>query len=144
LTLCQPVCWGIEGAVHLMQYAWDIHHASEEWEFLFIDAHNASNELNLTTMLWVVQHEWPSGARFCFNTYCHWSTLVVHHHNTTGHFLYSQEGVTQGELMVFPLSHSFVSSRLSSLNFSMLGMLMTLQWLGLGPISPVIFTISNS
>jgi len=74
---------------------------------------------------------------------------VVHHCNGTGHFLHSQEGVTQGImwlwwLMVSPLSHSFISSRLSSLNFSMLGMLMTLQWLGLGHTFPIIFTISNS
>jgi len=46
--------------------------------------------------------------------------------------------------MVSPLSYSFISSRLSSLNFSMLGMLMTLQWLGLGHTFPIIFTISNS
>jgi len=80
-----------------MQHAWDVNYASNEWGFLLIDACNAFNELNWTTMLWVVCHEWPSGAQFCFNTYHHWSTLVIHHHNSTGHYLYSQEGVTQGD-----------------------------------------------
>ena len=30
---------------------------------LFIDARNAFNEINRTVMLWVIRHEWPSGAR---------------------------------------------------------------------------------
>jgi len=46
--------------------------------------------------------------------------------------------------MVSSLYHSFVSSRMSSLNFSMLGMLMTLPLLGLGHTSSIIFTVSNS
>jgi len=37
-----------------MQHAWDASHAFAEWGFLLIDAHNALNELNWTTMLWVV------------------------------------------------------------------------------------------
>jgi len=44
-------------------------------------------------------------------------------------------------LMVSPPSHSCSHPRLSSLNFSMLGMLMTLQWLGLRCSFPIIFTI---
>ena len=50
-------------------------------------------------MLWAVQHEWPSGARFTFNCYCHWATLVISAVDGIGHFLYIKEGVTQ----VYPL-----------------------------------------
>ena len=45
-------------------------------------------------MLWVVHHKWPSGARYAFNCYRHWDTLVIKAGNRTGHFLYSKEGVT--------------------------------------------------
>ena len=49
-------------------------------------------------MLWAVRHEWPSGAQFTFNCYCHWSTLVVREiGDGSGHFLHSKEGVTQGD-----------------------------------------------
>ena len=44
--------------------------------------------------MWAVRHEWPSGARFEFNFYHHWATLVIRSDNGTGHFLYSKEGVT--------------------------------------------------
>ena len=49
-------------------------------------------------MLWAVWHEWPSGAKFTFNCYHHWATLVVR--DTvygSGHFLRSKEVVTQGD-----------------------------------------------
>jgi len=39
--LCAGLPAGSEGAIHLMQHAWDVHHASEEWGFLLIDACNA-------------------------------------------------------------------------------------------------------
>jgi len=76
--------------------AWDIYHASEESRFLLIDAGLAMPFISSIGQLclWVVWHEWSSGAQFCFNTYCHWSTPVVHHCNGHGHFLHSQEGVT--------------------------------------------------
>ena len=50
----------------------------EEWGFHLIDAHNASNEINRTVMLWVTRHEWPPVARFCFNCYQHHALLVNH------------------------------------------------------------------
>jgi hypothetical protein len=37
------------------------------------------------------------GARFVFNCYKHWATLVLRSNNGTGAFLYSKEGVTQGD-----------------------------------------------
>ena len=51
-------------------------------------------------MLWVVRHEWPSGARFAFNCYRHWVTLVIRSEDGTGHFLLRKEGVTQGDPLV--------------------------------------------
>ena len=45
-------------------------------------------------MLLSVRHECPSGARFSFNFYFHWSTLVISTGDETGHFIYSKEGVT--------------------------------------------------
>ena len=49
-------------------------------------------------MLWAVRHEWPSGAQFTFNCYCHWAMLVVSNTSDgSGHFLHSKEGVTQGD-----------------------------------------------
>ena len=48
-------------------------------------------------MLWAVRHKWPSGARFTYNYYRHWATLVVSNtEDGSGHFLHSKEGVTQG------------------------------------------------
>eukprot|EP00978_Attheya_sp_CCMP212_P037806 scaffold181544_cov35-Attheya_sp.AAC.1 len=51
----------------------------EEWGFLLVDARNAFNEGSRIAMLWTVRHIWPSGARFLFNVYRHWSTLIIDH-----------------------------------------------------------------
>ncbi len=48
-------------------------------------------------MLWTVRHEWLSGARFAFNCYRHWATLVIRGKGGTSYLLYSKEGVTQGD-----------------------------------------------
>ena len=49
-------------------------------------------------MLWAVRHKWPSGARFTYNCYRHWATLVVRNtEDGSVHFLHSKEGVTQGD-----------------------------------------------
>jgi hypothetical protein len=53
--------------------------------------------LNRTAMLWAIRHEWPSGARFAFNCYRHWATLMIRGNNGTGAVLFSKEGVTQGD-----------------------------------------------
>jgi len=95
--LCAGLEAGIEGGIHAMKLMWDIHHMEEEWGFLLIDARNAFNELNRTAMLWTVRHEWPAGARFAFNCYKHWPTLVIRGSNGTGVFLFSKEGSTQGD-----------------------------------------------
>jgi hypothetical protein len=48
------------------------------------------------TMLWVIQHEWPAGARFMFNSYKHWATLVIQSNHGSGILIYSKEGAMQG------------------------------------------------
>ena len=49
-------------------------------------------------MLRAVRYEWLSGARFTYNCYLHWATLVVRNiEDGSGHFLHSKEGVTQGD-----------------------------------------------
>ena len=96
--LCSGLQAGVEGAVHAMQHVWDVHHQEEQWGFFLIDASNAFNELNRTHMLWTVRREWPSGARFVFNCYKHWATLIVRGNTGTGGIsLASKEGVTQGD-----------------------------------------------
>ena len=95
--LCAGLEAGTEGGIHAMQNLWDLHQRDEDWGFLLIDAKNAFNELNRTAMLWAVRHEWPSGARFVFNCYRHSSTLVLRGNNGEANFLYSKEGVAQGD-----------------------------------------------
>ena len=71
------------------------HYQEEDWGFLLIDARNAFNEENLTSMLWAIWHEWTGGAQFTFNCYHHCDTLVVRYTaNGSGHFLHNKEGVT--------------------------------------------------
>ena len=55
-------------------------------------------------MIWTVRNLWPSGARFVFNFYRHWSLLVLLNGNCMASFLYIKEGVTQGyplEMIVY-------------------------------------------
>ena len=75
--LCASLEADIEGGIHVIRLLWEMHAAEEEWGFLLIDAKNAFNEGNRLAMLWTVRHKWPSGARFTFNCYKHWTTLVV-------------------------------------------------------------------
>ncbi len=101
--LCAGLSAGIEGAIHLMK-------TGDFCSLMHI-------MLSMSSIRqWVVQHKWPSGAQFCFNTYHHWSTLVIHHCNGTSHYLYSQEGVTQGDpvaMVAYGLSTiSLIESRI--------------------------------
>ena len=48
-------------------------------------------------MMWVVQHEWPSGTQLTFNCYYHWATLMIWDMCVGGDSLYIKEGVTQGD-----------------------------------------------
>ena len=47
-------------------------------------------------MLWDVLYMWLSGAKFTFNYYHHWDTMVVRDALGSDHFFHSKEGVTQG------------------------------------------------
>jgi hypothetical protein len=42
-------------------------------------------------MLCNVQNGWPSGARFIFNSYKHWASLVIRNNDDTGEFLFSRQ-----------------------------------------------------
>ena len=95
--LCAGLKAGIDGVIHGVQALWDENSTTENWGFLLVDAKNAFNEINRVGMLWKVRHLWPSGARFFFNCYRHWSSLVLRNRNGTASFLHSKEGVTQGD-----------------------------------------------
>jgi hypothetical protein len=95
--LCAGLEAGIEGGIHAIDELWRQHKEEEEWGFLLVDAANAFNELNRTAMLWTIRHEWPSGARFVFNCYRHWATLVIPGKGGTVVGIFSKEGVTHGE-----------------------------------------------
>jgi hypothetical protein len=92
--LCAGLEAGTEGGIHAMQALWNLHETGEKWGLLLINASNAFNEQNRIEMLWAVQHEWPSGARFVFNCYKHWVVLVLRGNDSHAVFIFSKEGVT--------------------------------------------------
>ena len=67
--LCGGLEAGIEGGIHALRIVWQQNSQEEDWGFLLIDAHNAFNEENRTSMVWAVWHGWPRGARFSLNCY---------------------------------------------------------------------------
>jgi hypothetical protein len=87
--LCAGLEAGVEGGIHALRLIWDLHAQEEEWGFLLVDA-------NRTLMCWTLRHVWPSGARYVFNCYRHWSVLVVQAGSGNATFLFIKEGVTQG------------------------------------------------
>ncbi len=95
--LCAGLEAGMEGGIHAIDKLWKQNKEEEEWGFLLIDASNAFNEINRTSMLWMIRHEWPSGARFVFNCYHHWGTLVIRGKGGSMSPLYCKEGVMQGD-----------------------------------------------
>ena len=82
--MCGGMEASIEGGIHAMQLLCQQHPQEEDWGFLLVDAQNKFNEENRTEMLWDVQFEWPSGANFTFNCYCHWATIVVRNVDGSG------------------------------------------------------------
>eukprot|EP00957_Ditylum_brightwellii_P143302 10917853-Ditylum_brightwellii.AAC.1 len=91
--LCSNLKDGIEGTMHSTKQMWDDHAEEDGWGILLVDAQNAFNRVNMHAMLWNVQHSWASGTHFSFNTYKHWSKLVLHGHKD---LVFGKEGVTQG------------------------------------------------
>ena len=97
--MCAGLKAGINGTFQGVQAIWDKSSTMEDWEFLFMEANNALNEINRVGMLWTVQHLWPSGGRFVFNCYRHWSLLILLNENETASFLHIREGVTHRNRM---------------------------------------------
>ena len=112
--LCAGLEAGIEGGIHAAREAWKENEDDEEWGFLLVDARNAFNEGNRIAFLWTIRHLWPSGARFVFNCYKHWSLLIMRGEDGAITILHSKEGVTQGDPLamvvygvgMLPLTHS--------------------------------------
>ena len=72
-----------------------------------VHACNGYNDLVLMVMLWMVQYRWPSGSRFMFNFYKHWTQLILRRPGSPPVTLLRQEGVTQGD------PHSVVLHRIT-------------------------------
>ena len=83
--LCEGLEYGTEGGIHAVRLLWQHHNQEEDWGFLLIDARNAFNENNHKDILWAVRSDWPSGARFAFNCYRRWATIVFREGDGTGH-----------------------------------------------------------
>ena len=98
LSLSAGLSAGIEGAVHAANQAWTDATLDDNFGFLLIDARNAFNELDRNMMLYVLRHIWPRGARFAFNSYKRWSTVLFHDSiSGTATTITSATGVTQGD-----------------------------------------------
>ena len=93
--LCAGLEAGIEGGIHAARQAWTDNEEDEEWGFLLVDARNAFNEGNRSAFLWTIRHLWPSGARFTYNCYKHWTMLVLRGEDGATIVLHSKEEVTQ-------------------------------------------------
>ena len=88
---------GIKGAIHAACHHWEPQAFEPNYGFLMVEAKNAFNELDCTTMLYVKRYLWPQGARYIYNCYKHWS--LVHNHDSTvgtAFTLFSATGVVQG------------------------------------------------
>ena len=80
------VSHGIEGAVHAIRELYEEH----GWGVL-LDAKNSSNR---SAALWNLRIQRPRCARFLFNTYRGYASLVV---QDSSEFILSEEGVAQGD-----------------------------------------------
>ena len=76
-NLCAGLTSGIYGTVLRVQTIWDTKSATWYWVFLIVHFEKAFNEINQIGILWKFWHLCPSGARFVFNFYRHWSYLVL-------------------------------------------------------------------
>ena len=93
---CRSLEAVIKCGVNMLWMLWKQNLKEEDQGVILIDASNALNDYNQNTMLWALWNEWPSGAQFTFNCYCHWSTLVIRDWGGGVHLFFSKEGVIQG------------------------------------------------
>ena len=80
-----------------MSQTWTESDAIDRWFFSLVDAPNTFNEINRISMIWTIRNEWPTGARFAFNCYPHYSPLLCRDPDGYSFTLFSREGVTQGD-----------------------------------------------
>ena len=93
---------GIESTVHRVQIIWDTKYTTEDWGFLLVDTKNDFNYINHIGMLWTVFHLWTSRARFVFNWYFCWLTLILKNGNRKSSLLHSRDILKQeGALDIF-------------------------------------------
>ena len=108
--LCGGIMSGIEGAIHAMNNLFAQYHDSVlGWGVLLVDAFNPFNSLNYSALLWNAHVLWPRCSRFLFNTYRGWVVVFVH---GSAEFLYSREGVAQGDPLSMFLCDRYSSSHL--------------------------------
>uniref|UniRef100_A0A1X7SXQ2 Reverse transcriptase domain-containing protein n=1 Tax=Amphimedon queenslandica TaxID=400682 RepID=A0A1X7SXQ2_AMPQE len=88
--LCAGVQCSIEGAIHSARDMFNSH----DWGLLMVDARNAFNSLNRSSLLWNIRILWPRASRFVFNTYKGHSPLIIKGY---AEVLFSREGVIQGD-----------------------------------------------
>ena len=88
--LCAGVPCSIEGAIHSARDMFNSH----DWGLLMVDARNAFNSLNRSSLLWNIMILWPRASRFVFNTYKGHSPLIIKGYTEV---LFSREGVIQGD-----------------------------------------------
>ena len=95
LQTCAGVQSGIEAAIHAMSRTFN-----EEWceAVILVDAENAFNRLNRKAALHNIQRTCPYLYQFLNNSYKSPSKL----HLGDGSFIYSKEGVTQGDPLAMP------------------------------------------
>ena len=96
MTSFVPDLKQFDGAGHGVQAIWVGMLTTEDWVFLIIDAKKLFKNINRIETMWKVHHLLPSGYRFFFNSYHHWSSLVLQKGNGTASFIHSREGVAQG------------------------------------------------
>ena len=90
--LCAGLRCGAEGATHAMSDLFDSH--NDSYGMLIMDAENAFNSINRSSLLWNIRILWPRASRFIFNTYGGYSLLIL---KGSSEVLHSSEGVVQGD-----------------------------------------------